>query len=505
MSRRSIIICLAVLAVMIVGVGVAVAVLYSGVDSAQTRKGSFVPDQERYLLLPAVPADAALVACLSDVEDAVNGPLRGFRFPDALAAELAAGSFPSFSSASMVVSLHYGGKMNPLYVFDAGQVVSEPSEDASALMSFAAGQGLYAQFVDCSKASDGTRSIAKHSVVLVSDTETLVKSATRHLAEPISVMYAGGFADASQLAGGKDLVFVASHSAKTLMPVALAKSRSNISSPFIANLAHHKINKLHLHLSDDEGWRIEIKSHPALASIGGFRGGDSPFPATLGSFDKKYGGYYTQEELRDIVAYAMERNIEVIPEIDMPGHSEAFNRAMGFDMQSTQGKTALKKVLDEVAEVFADAPYIHIGGDELIVAGIQQLTGKAAGETIYGYASHNLITDLPANDQLHARTIIHLGIGYKIKAKAVALNGIHQNTTGGQLAEDHDLQRTIAVIVRKYQVFIHTVAIQVSCLDHMAIIAIDGGGVSHSLHGFIFSYSVVNPVFIMMIVMTSMV
>ena len=237
MSRRSIIICLAVLAVMIVGVGVAVAVLYSGVDSAQTRKGSFVPDQERYLLLPAVPADAALVACLSDVEDAVNGPLRGFRFPDALAAELAAGSFPSFSSASMVVSLHYGGKMNPLYVFDAGQAASEPSEDASALMSFATAQGLCAQFVDCSKASDGTRSIAKHSVVLVSDTETLVKSATRHLAEPISVMYAGGFADASQLAGGKDLVFIANHSAKTLMPVALAKARSNISSPFIANLA----------------------------------------------------------------------------------------------------------------------------------------------------------------------------------------------------------------------------------------------------------------------------
>lgn len=236
MSRKSIIICLAILAVMILGVGVAVAVLYSGVDSTQTRKGNVVSDQERYLLLPAVPADAVLVACLSDVEDAVNGPLRGFKFTDALAAELESGSLHSFSSASMVVSLHYGGKMNPLYIFDAGQASSEPSEDAAALMSFASELGMASQFVDCSKASDGTRSIARHSVILISDTETLVKSAVRHLAEPISVMYAGGFADASQSASGSNLVFVANHSAKTLMPVALAKSRSKY-SPFIANLA----------------------------------------------------------------------------------------------------------------------------------------------------------------------------------------------------------------------------------------------------------------------------
>lgn len=236
MSRKSIIICLALLAVMILGVGVAVSVLYSGVDSAPARKGGVVPDQERYLLLPAVPADAALVACLSDMEEAVNGPLRGFRFPDALSAELEAGSFPSFASAGMVVSLHYGGRMNPLYIFDAGEAASEPSADAEALMSFAAGLGMSTLFVDCSKATDGTRLIARHSVVLASDTETLVKSAARHLAEPISVMYAGGFADASQSATGKDVVFVANNNSKTLMPVALAKSRTSYSS-FVASLA----------------------------------------------------------------------------------------------------------------------------------------------------------------------------------------------------------------------------------------------------------------------------
>ena len=236
MSRKSIIICLAVLAIMILGVGVAVSVLYSGIDSAPARKGSAVPDQERYLLLPAIPADAALVACLSDLEDAVNGPLRGFRFPDALAAELEAGSFPSLASAGMAVSLHYGGRMNPLYVFDAGEAVSEPSADAEALMSFASGLGMSTLYVDCSKATDGTRSIARHSVVLVSDTETLVRSAARHLAEPISVMYAAGFADASQSVTSKDVVFVANNNSKTLIPVALAKSRAAYSS-FIASLA----------------------------------------------------------------------------------------------------------------------------------------------------------------------------------------------------------------------------------------------------------------------------
>lgn len=236
MSRKSIIICLAVLAVMIVGVGVAVAVLYSGTDSTPARKGNVVPDQERYLLLPAVPADAALVACLSDAEDAVNGPLRGFRFPDSLAAEFAAGSFHSLSSSSLAISLHYGGRMNPLYIIDAGQASSEPSEDAAAFMSFASDLGMYVQFVDCSKASDGSRSIARHSIILASEAETLVKSAVRHLAEPISVMYAGGFADASQSVSGRDLVFIANHNARTLMPVALAKARLSC-SPFIANLA----------------------------------------------------------------------------------------------------------------------------------------------------------------------------------------------------------------------------------------------------------------------------
>ena len=68
---------------------------------------------------------------------------------------------------------------------------------------------------------------------------------------------------------------------------------------YIDLMAYLKLNKLHFHLTDDEGWRIEIKSHPELAQIGGFRGGDSPVFPRYGKFDEKWGGYYTQQELKD--------------------------------------------------------------------------------------------------------------------------------------------------------------------------------------------------------------
>ena len=94
----------------------------------------------------------------------------------------------------------------------------------------------------------------------------------------------------------------------------------------IDNISYLKLNKLHWHLADDEGWRVEIKSRPELAQIGGFRGGDSPIKAIYGEWDKKYGGYYMQDEIREVVEYARVRNVEIIPEIDLPGHSRAVAR-----------------------------------------------------------------------------------------------------------------------------------------------------------------------------------
>ena len=112
-----------------------------------------------------------------------------------------------------------------------------------------------------------------------------------------------------------------------------------------------KVNTFHWHMTENQAWRFEVKAYPQLTS-----------DASMTRFK---GQYYTQEDCKRLLAAAKKHGMTVVPEIDMPGHSEAFERAMGFGMQTEDGKKVLKKVLDEVCEVFADAPYIHIGGDEV--------------------------------------------------------------------------------------------------------------------------------------------
>lgn len=236
MNRKSVIFCLSVLAVMLVGIGIAVAVLYSGVDGGRTRGKSAVPDQERFLLLPAVPADAALVACLSDVGDAVSGLLSGFAFPSALADTVSKGGFRSIASSSMVVSLHFSGDIQSLYVFNVGKSAVEPSDDAIALMDFAEDQGMVVEYVDCKEITDGSRDIGRRSLVLASDSEALVRSAVRHLEKSVSVMDADGFAEASASVSGKDLVFFSNMHAKVLMSKMFSRRYAS-HYPFVASLA----------------------------------------------------------------------------------------------------------------------------------------------------------------------------------------------------------------------------------------------------------------------------
>lgn len=154
---------------------------------------------------------------------------------------------------------------------------------------------------------------------------------------------------------------------------------------YIDLLAYHKINSLRLHLTDDEAWRIEIKSHPELAEIGGFRGGDSPIWPRYGKWNERWGGYYTQEDMREIIEYARVRNIEVVPEIDLPGHSLCIatihpeilcnytpnkEAAFGYDTRSAfcasreENYALLDDIIREVCEIFP-SKYIHIGGDEV--------------------------------------------------------------------------------------------------------------------------------------------
>jgi hexosaminidase len=159
---------------------------------------------------------------------------------------------------------------------------------------------------------------------------------------------------------------------------------------FIDQLAYHKLNKFHWHLTDDQGWRIEIKKYPRLQQIAAYRNGTQFIDGRKGVDSIRYGGFYTQEQIKDVVAYAASRYIEVIPEIEMPGHSVAaitaypylacntasFGTGKPFEVRKVWGVskdlycagndsvfTFLQNVLTEVMQLFP-SQYIHIGGDE---------------------------------------------------------------------------------------------------------------------------------------------
>ena len=169
---------------------------------------------------------------------------------------------------------------------------------------------------------------------------------------------------------------------------------------YIDYLALHKFNAFHWHLTEDQGWRIEIKKYPKLTSVGAFRNGTiiGHYPGK-GNTGRRYGGFYTQEEVKEIVKYAQDRYITIIPEIELPGHSSAAIAAYpqlscfpdeptkistrtpwsgsreGKQVQQTWGVFEdvycpsdytfkfLEDVLDEVMQLFP-SKYIHIGGDE---------------------------------------------------------------------------------------------------------------------------------------------
>lgn len=163
-----------------------------------------------------------------------------------------------------------------------------------------------------------------------------------------------------------------------MFPVAFIKK-------YIDLLALHKMNRFHWHLTEDQGWRIEIKKYPKLTEVGGTRKEtmvEKNFDPYKGD-GEEYGGFYTQDEVKDIVAYAKKRHIVIIPEIEMPGHARAalaaypeFGNDTGpYEVATTWGVfdeiyapkeetfKFLEDVLMEVMDLFP-SEYIHIGGDE---------------------------------------------------------------------------------------------------------------------------------------------
>lgn len=152
---------------------------------------------------------------------------------------------------------------------------------------------------------------------------------------------------------------------------------------YIDLMAYHKLNVLHWHLTDDQGWRIEIRKYPKLTEVGAWRRATRPTETPVDAHGR-YGGFYTQEEIRELVAYARARYVTIIPEIEMPGHCMALLASYpelacepgAYEVGTRWGVyddllcagddrvfAFMESVLLEVMGLF-ESPYIHIGGDE---------------------------------------------------------------------------------------------------------------------------------------------
>ncbi|MEJ3746450.1 beta-N-acetylhexosaminidase [Actinomycetes bacterium KLBMP 9797] len=171
---------------------------------------------------------------------------------------------------------------------------------------------------------------------------------------------------------------------------------------FVELLALHKLNTLHLHLTDDQGWRFESIRYPRLTDVGGWRTGS---PYGDGIDERPHGGFYTQTQLRDLVAHAAQRGVRIMPEVDLPGHMQAAVAAyphLGNEpsrrlpvrtrwgisphVLNTEPATVafMRDVIDEIVDVFP-FQYVHLGGDEVPLS--EWSSSAAARRTI---AEHGL-------------------------------------------------------------------------------------------------------------------
>ena len=210
MSRKSLIICLVALVTMVIFIVLGVMFLYSGTD---TRHEEYkVADNSQYLLMPAVPTDALLVGCFSDPSAVLPSIVSKNGFAAAL---VEAG----VQVDQMVVSLHYAGKVRPLYVFDAGEIDDE-NNLAEAISGIAAAKGMYVESFDCTDLITD-RKIGAHKLVLVSSSKDVVKSSIRHLKAGESVIKVSDFAMASSKVSGTNLLFVSNGNSHNLLPAFL--------------------------------------------------------------------------------------------------------------------------------------------------------------------------------------------------------------------------------------------------------------------------------------------
>jgi hexosaminidase len=196
---------------------------------------------------------------------------------------------------------------------------------------------------------------------------------------------------------------------------------------YIDLMSRFKLNRFHWHLTEDQGWRVEIDAFPRLTSVGAWRA-ESPVGKQLSPYvgdGRRHGGYYTKDQIRDVVAYAAERFVTIIPEIEMPGHATAAIasypelgcEAVELDVSTTWGVhdsifcpgeqtfAFLETVLDEVMDLFP-AEHIHIGGDEVprrqwresrLAQEVMRREGLADEDELQSWFVHRIERHLRAN------------------------------------------------------------------------------------------------------------
>lgn len=218
MSRRTLILCLSAIAVLVLGTGAAVAILYSGAGDG-VKKEVKLSGEGKHSLLKAVPSDAVLVGCFSSARKAGISP-GGAILPD----------------VPLTVSMHFTGRLIPLYVLD----MHKSSEDIGTVVSDAREKGLFA-------ASEG-------SMVMISESETLLRSSLRHIDTEVSVIETQGFADALEMAGSRDALFVSNlHSGRILSEVFHRKFSSRFR--FFESLADWTV--VYPEASDEKGLHMK--------------------------------------------------------------------------------------------------------------------------------------------------------------------------------------------------------------------------------------------------------
>lgn len=220
MNRKTIIACISVLAVLLTGVVIAVAILYS--DKEDTPDPSEIRSDSRLSLITAVPSDAVMVVTFPDLKTAgaifsdstrtvlyFMGSREESPFNEFMQHGLSRSG--SVRAANTVLSLHYNGELVPLLAIDACRADSTIPDDVSDLMAYAEETGLSAGYVDCSDIVEKDGHLSRRSVLLVSPSDVLVKSAERHLAKGISVADSDGFSECTAALAGNDIMILLSN------------------------------------------------------------------------------------------------------------------------------------------------------------------------------------------------------------------------------------------------------------------------------------------------------